>query len=437
MIKQKINFIKRQSKTKLITAIILFAFLILSFFFTDFIETSLKLRESSSIHQVSNEIIESSNFKVTYIDVGQGNTCYIKFPDGKTMIIDGGNVEYSQKVASVLEADGVTKIDYLIASHADSDHIAGLNYILDKYEVKNIYRPFQIAGTGTNLENFEVYEDEDLSEVYYYLNEITDNKSKISRVTTSVYKRFISNIYSEYYCEDDIYYKSTVTVFYDGLKVVGENYSFEFFAPLVMDENINLSEFSNTEGYATIGYGTTNSNDNSAIILVNCEDNTFLFTGDASWTSNIYEGEANSGKEEIDFVNSLTEEERQLFKNVSVYLLGHHGSSYSSGESLLELIDANFFVVSVEENSSYGHPNSDTLARITKYKKFDDYLLMTKDNGNITFGLVDNNLVYCLEKSENTSRLSISWFMLGTILYIFVIFFIFSIRVKPQKKQSY
>ena len=103
----------------------------------------------------------------------------------------------------------------------------------------------------------------------------------------------------------------------------------------------------------------------------------------------------------------------------------------------MELIDANFFVVSVEENSSYGHPNSDTLARITKYKKFDDYLLMTKDNGNITFGLIDNNLVYCLEKSENTSRLSISWFMLGTILYIFVIFFMFSIRVKPQKKQSY
>lgn len=430
MINLNLYFVKNHFKIKFIIASVLFAILILSFFFADNIERILRLKENYLDSQVSNNEITSSEFRVNYIDVGQGNSIYIRFPDNKTMLIDGGNIEYGEKVAKFLRDDGVDKIDYLVASHADADHIAGLNYILAEFEVKNIFRPFQIAGTGTTLDNFIVYEDEDLASFYNYILNKNDGNTKISRVTTETYKNFISNIYSEYYIEDDVIYSSNVVVFYDGLKITGENYSIEFFAPLVRDESYNLLDYSNTGGFATIGYGTNNSNDNSAIILVTFEDNTFLFTGDASWTSNLDNGETD-GHEEIDFINSLSDDELKLIENVSVYLLGHHGSSFSSGDRLLSLVKTRFFIVSCSEDNSYGHPASDALARIATYKKSSDYLLMTKDYGSITFGVAHGKLCYSLETYEKNEELTISWELLGTIIYVFAVIVIFSVKTKP------
>lgn len=426
----------KNNKIKLIIASVLFAVLILSFFFASSIETILKLDTSLNLHQVLSTTLDSSSFKVTYINVGQGNSTYIKFPDGKVALIDGGNIEYGEKVAKVLKDDGVTKIDYMIASHADADHIAGLNFILKEFEVKNIFRPFQIAGTGTNLENFVVFEDEDLGEVFKYLTSNENGNTKISRVTTAVYKNFITNIYNEYYIENGLYYHSNVEVFYDGLKIEGDGYAMEFFAPLIREGNFDLSLYSNTGGYATIGYGINNSNDNSAVVLVKIFDYKFLFTGDSSWTSNLYEEDVSESHGETDFVNSLTDIERENFTNTSVFMLGHHGSSFSSGEDILKLINAEFFIISAGENNSYEHPNKDTLARISEYKKFNDYLLATITGGNITFGEYDGKLAYALENFDNDIEITISWQLLGSILYIFVVIIIFSLKCKKPNNQK-
>ena len=191
-----------------------------------------------------------------------------------------------------------------------------------------------------------------------------------------------------------------------------------------------------------MGFGTTNSNDNSAIILINIFDNKFLFTGDASWTSNLYEDiPIENDKEnhnskifgELEFIKSLSDEEKLKFENVSVYLLGHHGSSFSSGEELLKLINSKFFIASVGKDNSFGHPAEDTLARITDYKKSKDYLLMTRDFGTITFGEISGKLCYCLESYEVDSELAISWIMLGSIIYILIIFVLFSIKSKFER----
>ena len=435
----KLNFKEaiKNYKIRLIVASALLALLILSFFFSKNIENFLHLNNDGFENQVLADDMKSLNFSVNYIDVGQGNSTYIKFPDGKVLLIDGGNIEYGEKVAKTLKDDGVFKIDFMIATHADADHIAGLNFILKEFDVKNIYRPFQIAGTGTNADDFIVYEDEDLNNVYKFLQESTSNRSKISRITSDVYKTFITNIYTETYEEDGFYYSSKVTVFYDGLKIEGENYSFEFFAPLVRDEMINLKDYSNTNGYATIGYGTNNSNDNSAITLVTIFNNTFLFTGDASWTNNLYDNEASENHAETDFVNSLTDDEKERLKNVSVFLLGHHGSRFSSGEELLEIVDAKYFVVSVDNENSYDHPAEVTLARVYAYKKSNDFLLMTKDYGTITFGNIDEKLVYSLENFEITKDVIISWWLLGSIIYIFVVFIIFSIKIEDSNDQKH
>ncbi len=422
----------KEFEIKLVATVTILMLLILSFFFSGKIENALHLRNSYFKNQASIKQLSDSDFLVEYIDVGQGNSCFVELPDGKTVLIDGGNVASGQEVSEHLKEKGVKQIDYLIGTHADADHIGGLNYVLETHEVKNIYRPFQISGTGSNLDSFEVYEDEDLAEVYGLMCSELGSRNKISRITTNVYKKFISSIYSETYTEEGKSKNSIVTVFYDGLKISGKDYEIEFYAPLVRDELYNLSDYSNTLGFATKGYGANESNGNSAIFTLKICNKTFLFTGDAPFTSGSEDEISESGFAEQDFVNSLSETEKLVLNNVSVFLVGHHGSKYSSGEKLLSLILPSFAVVSVGEDNFYDHPHYTAIQRTQKYKKQTDPILYTKDFGNITFGLVDGELKYVLSKTTESENITISWFLLGTIIFVFIESFI--IFIKPIRK---
>jgi beta-lactamase superfamily II metal-dependent hydrolase len=431
---KKLNFTK-ELKLKTVLVGVLFVLLVLSFFFSSEIETALKLNYSYAKNQVSSNELESSDFKVNYLNVGQGNSTFIELPDGKTVLIDSDSANYGSTVAKFISAKGITQIDYLIATHADSDHIGGFDYILKNFEVKQIFRPFQIAGTGANYSSFVVYEDEDLASVYYDYVSIYGNSTKISRVTTTIYKQFISSIYSETYEEDGVVFNSKVTVFYDGLEISGNNYKIQFFAPEVRSGASPLELSTSTFGYATVGYGASDSNGNSAIFLVSIGSEKFFFSGDAPWTSG---SSSSQSYEEEDFVNGLSSDEKLLLSNVSVYLVGHHGSSYSSGLSLLNLIKPKFSVISVGEYNSYGHPTQETLNRLASTSHSEqDYLLRTDEMGNIVFGLVDGKLKYSLEQSENVSKFYISWFELGGIIFVFAVVLIFSISPTKRKSKNY
>lgn len=84
------------------------------------------------------------NLKIYFVDVGQGDCSFIITPNGKRILIDGGEgnsnkYDYGEKVLFPYLLDRkINKIDYLIASHADSDHIGGLIYIVENMKVKNI-----------------------------------------------------------------------------------------------------------------------------------------------------------------------------------------------------------------------------------------------------------------------------------------------------------
>lgn len=423
-------------KIKLVISVTFFVLLILSFFFASPLESLLGLKPAKSKNLTSYESLFSSNYLVEYIDVGQGNSTLISLPDGKTMLIDGGDTSYSETVSNFIKSRGIKTIDYMVATHADTDHIGGLVYVLENFEVKNIYRPFQIAGTGSSAEDFEIYADEDLAEVYTYLNEKYNGRSKISRVTSNTYKNFISRIYSETYTESEVARASEVTVFYDGLKISGDGYQFEFYAPFVSEDNLSLQDYSNTNGYATVGYGAGESNGNSAIFTLSINSKTFLFTGDAPFTKSGNNSVTDSGFEEIDFVNSLSLAEVQKLKNVSVYLVGHHGSEYSSGSSLLQLITPQFCVISVAKFNSYGHPADAVVNRLNYYKSTKEDILLTSKLGNITFGEIDGTLMFATTLDFYDSKTSISWYLLGTIIFACAQILVISVRPFSSKTQS-
>ena len=80
---------------------------------------------------------EVGEMKVHFLDVGQGLSILVQ-SDGQTMIYDGGDKSTSSFVVSYLQKQNVTTIDYLISSHYDSDHMAGLIGCLNAFDVKNV-----------------------------------------------------------------------------------------------------------------------------------------------------------------------------------------------------------------------------------------------------------------------------------------------------------
>lgn len=71
-----------------------------------------------------------SDFTITFIDVGQGDSALIQC-DGAFMLIDGGDTDAAEAVARTLQENHVTELDFLVASHMHEDHIGGFVHGLD------------------------------------------------------------------------------------------------------------------------------------------------------------------------------------------------------------------------------------------------------------------------------------------------------------------
>ena len=86
------------------------------------------------------ELPEDSTFEVHYLDVGQGD-CSLVLCDGHAMLIDGGESSESSKVYAYLKQHGISHLDYMVASHAHSDHIGGLSGALNYATVDTAFCP--------------------------------------------------------------------------------------------------------------------------------------------------------------------------------------------------------------------------------------------------------------------------------------------------------
>ena len=95
------------------------------------------------------------DLRVHFIDVGQGDSIYIEFPDGTNMLIDGGDKEFDDEVQTYLTDLEVTTINYLLVTHYDADHIGGLDEVFGYTVVEKVYLP--TVGEGEIETN--AYED--------------------------------------------------------------------------------------------------------------------------------------------------------------------------------------------------------------------------------------------------------------------------------------
>lgn len=99
--------------------------------------------------QADNPYVTGDTLQMTVLDIGQGDCIYIAFPDGKNMMMDIGS-EFGttspwERANAFLQERKVTQIDYLFITHGDYDHIRDAKKLLDNYEIKSLYMPFDKA----------------------------------------------------------------------------------------------------------------------------------------------------------------------------------------------------------------------------------------------------------------------------------------------------
>lgn len=88
---------------------------------------------------------QNKDLRMTAIDVGQGSSTYVRFPGGRKMLIDGGgffNDEFDvgrYVVAPFLWHEKVRSLDMVVLTHAHPDHLNGLRFIAENFNVGEIW----------------------------------------------------------------------------------------------------------------------------------------------------------------------------------------------------------------------------------------------------------------------------------------------------------
>ena len=109
------------------------------------------------------ELLPENQLSVLMVDVGQGDSFIIKFPNNKTALIDAGEAtfyfDYGERVViPLLNYLGIEKIDYGFVSHIDLDHYGGFVSLILEDRIGEIYKPALDTSLTKDLkfENFLV-----------------------------------------------------------------------------------------------------------------------------------------------------------------------------------------------------------------------------------------------------------------------------------------
>lgn len=86
--------------------------------------------------------------KVHFIDVGQGDSILIE-SNGSYLLIDAGENNKGNIVVDYLKSVGVTQLDYVIGTHPHSDHIGGLDTVLNNFTTDKVIMPNVAHNTAT------------------------------------------------------------------------------------------------------------------------------------------------------------------------------------------------------------------------------------------------------------------------------------------------
>lgn len=118
------------------------------------------------------ELLPYNKLSLLMIDVGQGESILIKFPNSETVLIDAGDANErfdngSKIIAPLLDKLGISKIDYGMISHVDADHYHGFISLIKEGRIKSILKP-ELDSSEIKDRNFEIFAKANQVPINYY-----------------------------------------------------------------------------------------------------------------------------------------------------------------------------------------------------------------------------------------------------------------------------
>ncbi len=112
------------------------------------ITPKVKVDEQIVESVAENISIEIGKLNILFFDVGQADSELI-ICNNKTMLIDAGNTKDGEKIVNAIKTLGISKLDYVVGTHVHEDHIGGMSYIVDNFEIGEFYLPYNTQTTSS------------------------------------------------------------------------------------------------------------------------------------------------------------------------------------------------------------------------------------------------------------------------------------------------
>lgn len=98
----------------------------------------------------------------SFLDVGQGDSCFLELPGGRTMLIDAGTAKYGSEIVSFIKGRGYSHLDYIVATHPHADHIGGMTEVLNNFSVGGFYLPSAVSTSKTYEKMLDTLDEKDI-----------------------------------------------------------------------------------------------------------------------------------------------------------------------------------------------------------------------------------------------------------------------------------
>ncbi|MFT4142810.1 MAG: DNA internalization-related competence protein ComEC/Rec2 [Mobilitalea sp.] len=257
---------------------------------------------------------------VTFLDVGQGDSIFIKSDSGSNYLVDGGSSNIKKvgeyRIKPFLLSQGISKLDYVIVTHSDNDHISGIKELLEEEQVKmdTLLLPY-------------------LKEDYLKENDTAYLELKELALSKGISVQYIKA--GDYITDDKLQ-----------LLCLHPSPEFE----------------------------PTSVNSYSTVLSISYVDFDLLLTGDL-------EKGGETALTRLLKQSYIDDTTVKLPETYEVLKVAHHGSKYSTSIDFLKAVSPSYSIISCGIDNSYGHPNEETLNRLLESGS---RILKTTESGAVT-----------------------------------------------------
>ena len=271
----------------------------------------------NNVTTISNKL-DKNGLTTYFANVGQGDGIAIRFPDGKTMLVDAGPESSASRFVKYLKNNffktGENTFDYLLLTHSDEDHCGGMVKICEEFKINKIFRP-------------NIYSKYPAEGIPIFDETNGDATNKTIETTWAYY-----NAIKAFNNETNNIIITNIDLLNSTEKIQGEGYSIDFYYP--------TKDYISSTDVGSVG---SIHNNYSPIMVLNYNGKKIMLTGDISIT-----GEAlalnNSNLPDID-----------------VLKVAHHGSGTSTSTDFLIATKPEYAIISCGRDNSYGHPTTELL----------------------------------------------------------------------------